>query len=162
MSDVIPFACGIGILGAFTLYQVYLSYTYTGNYKDKLYYYCSHLITAIPIFVYIYAILDMYISSAHLPLNLFYIDWTFTTPLSIITIGHFIRIPVHQHILITVCDLAMILSGYISYASRNTRVIYSTFSLGLLCFVILMSTFIIKFKRFQKTNIHSLPPNIYI
>ncbi len=158
MSDVIPFACGIGLLGIFTIYQVCLSYTYDGHYKDKIYYYCCHLITIIPLFIYIYAIINIYILNTPLPLSLFYIDWTITTPLSIITIGRFLKIPVKQHILLTICDLTMILSGYISYASKIPIVIYSTFGVGSLCFVILMASFITKLKPFQKPIIHSLPP----
>ena len=158
MSDVIPFACGIGILGAFTIYQVYLSNTYVGNYRDKVYYYYSHLITLIPIVAYIYSTLNALILELKFNILIFYIDWTFTTPLILINIGRLLDIPLPQYVFLTLCDVAMITCGYVSYIVQDQLISYIFFAIGCILFCSLYTVLLRKLNVFQKKQKHSLPP----
>jgi bacteriorhodopsin len=151
--ECIPYFCGIGGLGLLTLYQVNLARKFMGNFMDKLYFYYAHLITCIPIVLYIYKILDTLVSNIPLSLNVFYLEWVFTTPMIIMNISRLIQISVSQYIFITICDLSMILCGYVSYISESTITIFVSYSIGCFLYILLFCIFLYNLNSsFVKVN----------
>jgi bacteriorhodopsin len=163
--DVYPFYIAIGILGLLTAYQVHLSRSFRGNFKDKMYYYYSHIITLMPIIMYIYKVIDIYIFNTYSNfLGTFYIEWSITSPLIFMNIGRLIQFPIYKHIVITLIDSLMILSGYISYVFENPIVVYTSYGVGVFCYLLLNYIFISRFILFNKNAKlkHALiPTSIY-
>lgn len=153
MSIVIPCASGIGVLGTITLYHLYLNSIFEGTYKDKLYYLNSHIITLIPILIYLIMILNEVIIGQIQSLIYFYIDWIITTPLILTKLGYFTSIPLNSYIYIILLDELMIMSGYVSYITQNNALSYAMFSLGSLCYILLNSIFLKNIKPLQKQNL---------
>ncbi len=78
--SLIPYYIGISIFTLFTVYHVRMSSTFMGNYKDKMYYYYSHLITVIPALLYLSQVLDFLLLNTinySNALKVFYIEWFF-------------------------------------------------------------------------------------
>lgn len=150
MSSIIslPFIIGIAIHGLLTVYQFHIARTFTGNFKDKLYYYNAHVISLIPIILYLYKVLNIYAYpyTERLFLEVFYIEWAMTSPLILLNTGRLIQIPVYKYILLSLLDSLMILSGYISYIFENPAVVYLSYGIGCLCFMILNFIFISQLK----------------
>jgi bacteriorhodopsin len=142
MSIVIPCASGIGVLGTITLYHLYLNSIFEGTYKDKLYYLNSHIITLIPILIYLIMILDEVILGQVPSLTFFYIDWIITTPLILTKVGYFTSIPLNSYIYIILLDELMIMSGYVSYITPNNALSYAMFSLGGMCYIVINAIYL--------------------
>jgi bacteriorhodopsin len=138
---LIPFYVGIGVLSSITLYHIVLSRSFVGSYRDKLYYYHSNLITTIPIVLYIFNILNKVFLSSTNPLSIFYIEWLFSSPLILVCMGRFVRFPLHMYIYVSLCDLCMILSGYVSYISENPVIVWSFYGVGCILFIFVMSLY---------------------
>ncbi len=159
MSIIIPCSIAIGIFGSLIGYQIHLARIFVGNYKDKLYYYYSHLITVIPLVLYSCMIADQLMVGNQESLIYFYVEWIFTTPMILINLARLIHIPLTHYILIVLTDMTMVFSGYISFLSTNTIVIYSTFVYACLCFCALFTYYLQKLKVFRKRMEKlSLPP----
>ncbi len=159
MSIIVPCSVAIGIFGSLIGYQVHLARIFKGNYKDKLYYYYSHLVTVIPLVLYSCMIADKLIIGTQESLTYFYVEWIFTTPMILINLARLIHIPLTHYILIILIDMTMVFSGYISYLSTNPIVIYSTFAYACLCFCSLFTYYLQKLKLFRrKMEKLSLPP----
>ena len=101
--------------------------------------------------MYIYKVIDIYVFNTYSNfLGTFYIEWSITSPLIFMNIGRLVQFPIHKHILITLVDSLMILSGYISYVFENPIVMYTSYSVGVLCYLLLNYIFISRFIIFNK------------
>ncbi len=161
---VYPFYIGIAFFALCTVYHTHLSKNFIGTYKDKIYYYFAHLITIVPIVIYSYNLFDIGISGKVTKVNylkIFYIQWAFTTPLILMNLGRLCNFKVYKYIIITIIDIIMIMSGYISYISNNPNVIYSFYIFGCILYITLLSIFIKEFKVFNKNKRLHPPTHIY-
>jgi bacteriorhodopsin len=147
MSIIVPCASAIGILGIIASYQVYLSAIFDGSYKDRLYYYNSHLINLTPIIIYSTIIIEELING--LPtdfLKYIYIEWLFSTPIMLINIGRLTHIPLNYYIYIILLDQLMLLCAYISYLTTNSLLSYILYGIGVICYCTINAIYYVHLK----------------
>jgi bacteriorhodopsin len=149
MAILIPCSTAIGILGIITLYQIYLNHTFTGSYKDKLYYFNAHLITLTTISIYTLMILNELFIGEIDTIHYFYIEWLCNTPLILIDLGKLTNIKLDHYIYVILLDQLMIISGYVSYITANQTLSFIMFGLGSLCYTILFTIYVKNLKIFS-------------
>ncbi len=144
--SIIPFYVAISVLLVFIIYQFYLSRKFKGDYRDKYYYFICCLINLIPCILYLMTCIKILLSN-EFSLEIFYIEWIFTTPLIIITLCRFKYLSLYVYLFLTAIDIVMIISGYISYISKDHSIIYIGFICGCICYSTLFSILLIHILR---------------
>ncbi len=158
ITDVIPFGIGAAVYTLFTIYHVRLANSFIGPYKDKIFYYFSHLITMIPIITYLFQITNILVFPASKPsLIIFYLQWSFTTPLILMNLGRLANFGIQNYIYITLFDELMIVSGYISYVATNPILVYICFIIGCIQYCILAGLFLWHTKQFYVLSANTSP-----
>lgn len=85
-------------------------------------------------------------------LNYFYMEWLFNTPLILIDLGKLTNISLYHYVYIILLDQIMIITGYVSYITQNMTLTIIMFIIGVICYIILNSIYLINFKRFINDN----------
>jgi bacteriorhodopsin len=154
-TDIIPLYIGICIFGLIHLYHIHISSSFVGTYKDKVYFYLTHLISMSPLTVYTLKLIEIvFYDIERIPLffSIFYMEWIFATTLMIISLGRFGKTSLSHYIKLSNIDTLMIIGGHISMMGQSNISIYIPYGISCGCFIYILISFLKMYKNSKKIN----------
>lgn len=140
---MIPLYVGAALFALSNMYHMRVSSTFVGTYKDKVYFYLTHLIDLAPMILYTFKMIE--VGMLDVPksrgfFTIFYMEWIFATTLMLLSLGRLVQLPLATYIRLATVDALMITGGYISMLGTSTTAIYAPFGVSSLCFLYMLYT----------------------
>lgn len=150
--DILPLYVGMAVFALANIYHTRIAKTFVGNYKDKVYFYLTHLIDVAPMILYIFKIIEigmLEIQKSNAFFTIFYLEWIFATSLMLLSLGRLVRMPLAIYIRIIHVDIVMITGGYISMLGTSAEAVYIPFGVASLCFLYILYTIYRSYRKYK-------------
>jgi bacteriorhodopsin len=160
-ADMIPLYVGAALFALSNMYHMRVSSTFVGTYKDKVYFYLTHLIDLAPMMLYAFKMIE--VGMLDVPksrgfFTIFYMEWIFATTLMLLSLGRLVQLPLATYIRLATVDALMITGGYISMLGTSTAAIYAPFGVSSLCFLYLLYTIWQSYRTHTQSALHRVAP----
>lgn len=156
--DILPLYVGVAVFALANIYHTRIAKTFVGTYKDKVYFYLTHLIDIAPMILYTFKIIE--IGMLEIPnspsfFTIFYLEWIFATSLMLLSLGRLVRMTLATYIQIVHADIAMITGGYISMLGTSAEAVYIPFGIASFCFAYILYMIYRSYWKFKQAPLIS-------